>query len=55
MDQPKESVVVSNELIMEILEEVFQKVGLNVSKALKYTPKLITSMTNKLHCKVSGR
>ena len=46
MDQPKESVVVSKELIMNILEEVFQIVGLNVSKALEYKPTLITSMTN---------
>ena len=46
MDQPKESVVVSKALIMEILDEVFQIVGLNVSKALEYIPTLITSMTN---------
>ena len=46
MDQPKESVVVSKELMMEILEEVFQKIGLKVGKALKYIHKLITRMTN---------
>ena len=46
MDQPKESVVVSKELMMEILEEVFQIIRLNVSKALKYIHKLIASMTN---------
>ena len=46
LNQPKESVVASKELIMEILEEVFQMVGLNVSKALDYIPTLISSMTN---------
>ena len=46
MDQPKESVVVSKKLIMEILEEEFWIDGLNVSKALEYEPTLITSMTN---------
>ena len=46
MDQPKESDVVSKELMMEILEEMFQIIGLNVGKTLKYIYKLITSMTN---------
>ena len=46
MDQPKESVAVSKELIIEILEEEFQIVGLNVVKALEYVSTLITSMTN---------
>ena len=46
VDQPKESVVVSQELIKGILEEVFQIVGLNVGKALEYISTLSTSMTN---------
>ena len=46
MDQPKESVVANKELIMEILEEVFRIVRLNISKALEYIPTLLTSMTN---------
>ena len=46
MDQPKESVVVSQELMKGILEEVFQIVGLNVGKALEYIPTLAISMTN---------
>ena len=46
MYQPKESVLVSQELIERILEEVFQIIGLNVSKALEYIPTLISSMTN---------
>ena len=46
IDQPKESVVVSQELIKELLEEVFQILGLNVGKALEYIPILTTSMTN---------
>ena len=41
MDQPKESVVVSKGLVMEILEEVFQIIGLNISKVLKYIHELI--------------
>ena len=46
IDQPKESVVVSKALLMEILEGVFQIIGLNISKVLKYIPELITCMTN---------
>ena len=46
MDQPKESVVVNQELTKGILKEMFQIVGLNVGKALEYTPTLTTSMTN---------
>ena len=46
MDQPKESVIVSNVLVMEILEGVFQIIGFNVSKTLKYMHELITSMSN---------
>ena len=46
MDQPKECVVVSNALVMEILEEVFQIITLNVSKVLNNIHELITSKTN---------
>ena len=46
MNQPKESVVISQELIKGILEELFQVFGLNVGKALEYIPTLTTSMTN---------
>ena len=46
MDQPKESVVLHQELIKGIVEEVFQIVGLNVGKALECMPSLTTSMTN---------
>ena len=46
VDQRKEFVVVNKELIMEILEEVFQIIGLNVGKVLEYIPTLITSMTH---------
>ena len=42
-DQPKESVVVSKVLVMEILEEVFQIIGLNIDKFLKYIHELIHS------------
>ena len=46
MYQPKESVVVSKELMMDILEEVFQIIGLSFGNALKYIHKLMASMTN---------
>ena len=46
MNQPKESVMISQELMKGILEEVFQVVGLNVGEGLEYIPTLIPSITN---------
>ena len=46
MNQPKESVIISQELMKGILKEVLQVVGLNVSKGLEYIPTLTTSITN---------
>ena len=46
MNQPKESVVISQELMKGILEEVFQVFGLNVGTVLEYIPTLPTSKTN---------
>ena len=46
MNQPEESVVISQELMKAILEEVFQVVGLNVGKGLEYIPTITTSMNN---------
>ena len=46
MNQPKESITVSQELMKGILEEVFQVVGLNDSKGLEYIPTLTTNITN---------
>ena len=46
MNQPKESDVISQELMKGILEKVFHVVGLNVGKGLEYIPKLTISMTN---------
>ena len=37
INQPKESVMISQELMKGILEEVFQVVGLNVGNGLEYT------------------
>ena len=47
MNQPKESVMISQELMKGILEKVFQVVGLNVGMGLEYIPTLTTSRTNK--------
>ena len=46
MNQPKESVMIGQELMKGNLEEVFQAVGLNVGKGLEYIPTLTTSITN---------
>ena len=46
MSLPKESVVVSKKSMMEMLEEMFQIIWVNIGKALEYIPKLITSTAN---------
>ena len=45
IEKPKESVLVSDKIVMEILE-VFWITGLNISKVLMYIQELITSMNN---------
>ena len=37
VNKPKESVIVSDMIVKEILEEMFQIVGLNIGKVLIYT------------------
>ena len=46
INQAKESVVISQELMKGILEEIFQVVGLNIGKGPEYIPTLATTMTN---------
>ena len=46
IDKPKESVIVIDVVVREILEEVFQIIGFNISKVLMYIQELITSINN---------